>query len=98
MSQRLPLYALSEFSRPKPTAHSLIWASRSPQSFNPGEPTTRTFLAWQYVGAGRVVYLAAPVTYQLRYRQGDLFHHRFWASSSGGRWRASWRRVRRPSA
>jgi hypothetical protein len=24
------------------------------------------------------VYLSAPVTYQLRYRQGDTFHHRFW--------------------
>ena len=25
-----------------------------------------------------MVYLAAPITYQLRYRQGDTFHHRFW--------------------
>jgi hypothetical protein len=78
MSERLPVYGLSEFSKPKPTAHSLIWASVSKNSFNPGETSTRSFLSWQYVGAGRVVYLAAPVTYQLRYRQGDLFHHRFW--------------------
>lgn len=78
MSERLPIYALSEFSKPKPTTHSLIWASLSKTSFNPGEPSTRSFLSWQYVGAGRVVYFAAPVTYQLRYRQGDTFHHRFW--------------------
>ena len=78
MSERLPIYAMSEFSKPKPTTHSLIWASVNKTSFNATEPTTRSFLAWQYVGAGRVVYLAAPVTYQLRYRQGDTFHHRFW--------------------
>ena len=78
MSERLPIYALSEFSKPKPTTHSLIWASMNKNSFNPGEASTRSFLAWQYVGAGRVVYVAAPVTYQLRYRQGDTFHHRFW--------------------
>ncbi|MCI0746161.1 MAG: hypothetical protein L0Y58_12215 [Verrucomicrobia subdivision 3 bacterium] len=78
MSQRLPIYAMSPFSKPKPTTHSLIWASLNKTSFNPADPTTRSFLAWHYVGAGRVVYLAAPVTYQLRYRQGDTFHHRFW--------------------
>jgi hypothetical protein len=78
MSERLPIYALSEFSRPKPTTHSLIWASMNKTGFNPADPSTRSFLAWQYVGAGRVVYVAAPVTYQLRYRQGDTFHHRFW--------------------
>jgi hypothetical protein len=78
MSERLPIYAISEFSKPKPTTHSLIWASMSKTSFNPADASTRSFLSWQYVGAGRVVYLAAPVTYQLRYRQGDTFHHRFW--------------------
>ena len=25
-----------------------------------------------------MVYIAAPVTYQLRYGIGDLYHHRFW--------------------
>ena len=71
-------YSLSEFSKPKPTTHSLIWAGRSKTSFDPGDASTRSFLAWHNVGAGRVVYLAAPLTYQLRYRQGDAFHHRFW--------------------
>jgi hypothetical protein len=78
MSERLPVYALSEFSKPKPTTHSLIWASASKQGFDPSHELTRSFLAWHYVGAGRVVYIAAPITYQLRYRQGDTFHHRFW--------------------
>jgi hypothetical protein len=78
MSERAPIYALSQFSKPKPTTHSLIWASLSKKEFNPAEKSTRAFLAWHYIGAGRVVYLAAPVTYQLRYRQGDTFHHRFW--------------------
>jgi hypothetical protein len=78
MSERLPIYGLSEFSRPKPTTHSLVWASASKSGFNPADSGTRSFLAWHYVGAGRVVYIAAPVTYQLRYRQGDTFHHRFW--------------------
>jgi hypothetical protein len=78
MSERLPVYTMSEFSKPKPTTHSLIWASLSKTGFNPGDANTRSFLAWQYVGAGRVVYVAAPITYQLRYRQGDTFHHRFW--------------------
>jgi hypothetical protein len=36
------------------------------------------FLAWPDYGRGRVVYLGAPLTYQLRYRQGDRYHHRFW--------------------
>jgi hypothetical protein len=78
MSERLPVYAMSEFSKPKPTTHSLIWASLNKSGFNPSDSNTRSFLAWQYVGAGRVVYIAAPVTYQLRYRQGDTFHYRFW--------------------
>jgi hypothetical protein len=78
MSERAPIYALSEFSKPKPTTHSLIWASANKNGFDPSHEYTRAFLAWHYVGAGRVVYLAAPVTYQLRYRQGDTFHHRFW--------------------
>jgi hypothetical protein len=77
-SERLPIYCLSEYSKPKPTAQSLIWASTSRTGFNPADEGTRSFLSWHYVGAGRVVSIAAPVTYQLRYRQGDTFHYRFW--------------------
>ena len=78
MAERTPIYSLSEFSKPKPTTHSLIWAGKQKAALSSGDAWTRSFLAWHYVGAGRVVYLAAPLTYQLRYRQGDVFHNRFW--------------------
>jgi hypothetical protein len=71
-STRLPVYNLSPISRAKPTSHVLISAAAE-QGADP-----RAFLSWQYVGLGRVVYLAAPITYQLRYGVGDLYHHRFW--------------------
>jgi hypothetical protein len=78
MSERVPLYGLSEFSKPKSTTHTLIWTSKEKSGFDPRDASTRSFLSWHFVGAGRVVYLAAPLTYQLRYREGDTFHHRFW--------------------
>ena len=78
MSQRLPLYNLSDFSKPKPTSHVLIGASQRRSSGTEATRTDPAFLSWHFVGRGRVVYIAAPMTYQLRYRQGDLFHHRFW--------------------
>jgi len=73
ISARLPVYSLSPTSRPKPTAHVLISAIAPDQSSD-----QRAFLSWQYVGLGRVIYIAAPVTYELRYGVGDLYHHRFW--------------------
>ncbi len=78
----LPIYFLSEYSRPKPTAESLIAVqSRDPAfSLESGEDGTpaHSLLTWHQVGAGRVVYLASPATYRLRFRHGDRFHHRFW--------------------
>jgi hypothetical protein len=73
MSAKLPIYNLSSISKPKPTAHVLI-AATTPRRSTEEE----AFLSWQYVGLGRVIYVAAPVTYQLRYENGDLYHHRFW--------------------
>ena len=73
MSAKLPIYNLSSISKPKPTAHVLI-AATTPRRSTEEE----AFLSWQYVGLGRVIYVAAPVTYQLRYQNGDLYHHRFW--------------------
>jgi hypothetical protein len=35
-------------------------------------------LCWQPVGRGRVVYLASPETYRLRFLRGDRLHYRFW--------------------
>ncbi|MGA2541520.1 MAG: hypothetical protein ABSG78_08135 [Verrucomicrobiota bacterium] len=73
MSAKLPIYNLSPVSKPKPTAHVLIAATTPRLS---GQE--QAFLSWQYIGLGRVIYLAAPVTWQLRYQNGDLYHHRFW--------------------
>jgi len=73
MSTKLPIYNLSSVAKPKPTAHVLISATTPRRSTE-----EEAFLSWQYVGLGRVVYLSAPVTYQLRYQNGDLYHHRFW--------------------
>jgi hypothetical protein len=77
---RNPLEWLSEYSRPKPTARTLINATSSLDE-QPGQQPEReepAFLCWQRVGAGRVVYLSAPSTYVLRFREGDRLHHRFW--------------------
>jgi hypothetical protein len=78
MSAKLPVYNLSKISKPKPTSHVLIAAApiRGAAPNLAGEQNA--FLSWQYVGAGRVIYIAAPITYQLRYRNGDGHHHRFW--------------------
>lgn len=80
--ERFPVYTLSEFCRPKATAHTLLAALP-----NGAGAVTRdgkagavdyAMLSWQRVGAGRVAYLAAPETYRLRFRRGDRMHHRFW--------------------
>ena len=73
LSEKLPIYNLSEISRPKPTSHVLIAAVAPGAGSEP-----RAFLSWQYIGLGKVIYLAAPISYELRYQKGDLYHHRFW--------------------
>ncbi len=78
MTDRLPLYSLSSVSQLKPTGHSLIAAHPADDTaYRAGRPLL-SYLSWQYVGRGRVVYLAAPTSYQLRYLKGDRYHHRFW--------------------
>ena len=77
LTQKLPLYSLSIHSQPKVNAHTLIAASLRAGSDRDGQ-SQRAFLCWQHYGRGRVVYLAAPVSYQLRLRRGDQYHHRFW--------------------
>jgi hypothetical protein len=78
MSRRLPIYSLSDYSKLKPTGHSLLSASEMNRQTRPRGEALRSYLSWHYVGRGRVVYLAAPISYQLRYRIGDRHHHRFW--------------------
>jgi hypothetical protein len=80
--ERFPVYGLSDYSRPKSTARTLIEAVGGAAGAvtaqdNRGE-VEHAFLCWQRVGAGRVAFLAAPDTYRLRWRRGDRMHHRFW--------------------
>lgn len=85
MSSSLPIYFLSSYHRPKPASQVLLNAAPIDGSDTSGGPPA--FLNWQQVGAGRVVYISSPSTYQLRMRNGDKFHHRFWGQLV--RWIAS---------
>jgi hypothetical protein len=79
--ERFPVYALSDYSRPKDTARTLLSAVSDAAGDVTAEDNGKAehaFLCWQRVGAGRVVYLAAPETYRLRWRGTDEMHHRFW--------------------
>ena len=78
---RQPVHWLSEYSRPKSTARTLIRAvaeSAAEVSNDQPDASAPAFLCWQRAGAGRVVYISAPVTYVLRLLEGDRMHHRFW--------------------
>ncbi len=75
------MYGLSEYSRPKPTARTLLAADSDTAggvTADGARDAGHAFLCWQRVGAGRVAYLAAPETYRLRWRRSDEMHHRFW--------------------
>jgi hypothetical protein len=74
MTRQLPIYSLSQFCAPKPTARTLINAVSQAASGK----DDKAFLCWQMVGRGRIVYLAAPAVYQLRMKYGDRYHYRFW--------------------
>jgi hypothetical protein len=81
--ERQPVYSLSNYSRPKSTARTLIEAvtgttGEVEAASGVGNEVERAFLCWHRVGAGRVAYLAAPDTYKLRFQIGDRMHHRFW--------------------
>ncbi len=75
--EQLPIYDVSPYSYPKPTSHVLIGAAPRALGQRPRRPN-HAFLCWQNYGRGRVVYLSAPATHRLRFRQGDRYHHRFW--------------------
>jgi hypothetical protein len=71
-----PLPWLSEYRRPKPTAHTLLQAVDVQRTNARVEPAA--VLCWQAIGRGRVVYFSAPDSYRLRARHGDRYHHAFW--------------------
>jgi hypothetical protein len=78
INRNSPLYSLSAYRHARPTARTLIAAvprSRSDAKF---DGKSSSLLCWQPVGRGRVVYLASPETYRLRFLRGDRLHYRFW--------------------
>ncbi|MFG0290919.1 MAG: hypothetical protein ACF8CQ_22300, partial [Rhodopirellula sp. JB044] len=89
MSGPAPGY-LSPFHAAKPTASvlaSLSDVNQISSSLTVGDvadsDNNRTNLrpAWlsvHRVGSGQVAYLSSPISYRLRIRAGDKYHHRFW--------------------
>ena len=76
VNQFTPLHDVSRWRKPKPAAQNLIAAV--PRGAEVDDAEDSSFLCWQRVGRGRVVYLAGPDTYRLRFLRGDLYHFRFW--------------------
>ncbi len=81
--ERHRVFALSNYSRPKSTARTLIEAVTDAagevnSKADGADEVEHAFLCWHRLGAGRVAYLAAPDTYKLRWQTGDRMHHRFW--------------------
>lgn len=80
--ERFTVYGLSEYSRPKSTARTLLSAvpegAGEISAEGDAADAGHAFLCWQRIGAGRVAYLAAAESWRLRFRKGDEMHHRFW--------------------
>jgi hypothetical protein len=78
INQFAPLHEVSPWRLPRPSATTLI--SAVPKGALDKDHSTKTsaFLCWQPVGRGRVVYLAGPETFRLRFLRGDRLHYRFW--------------------
>ena len=77
-----PITWLSEYSTPRPSARRLmdiVPIDDAGNADDSNENEAPVWVCWQQLGAGRVVYLSAPDSYRLRYRRGDVLHHRFWA-------------------
>ncbi|MBI1310887.1 hypothetical protein GC176_06225 [bacterium] len=73
-----PLHEVSPWRKPLPTAHSLIAAVPRDSLDEEEAAKSSSFLCWQPVGKGKVIYLSGPDTYRLRFLRGDRLHYRFW--------------------
>jgi|GEM_PF-784834 len=73
-----PLHKVSTWRKPKPTARNLIAAVPRQAMSVESSWQNSTFLCWQPIGRGRVVYLSGPDSYRLRFLRGDQLHYRFW--------------------
>ena len=78
INQFVPLHEVSPWRLPRPSATTLISAVPKGTLDKEHAVKTSAFLCWQPVGRGRVVYLAGPDTYRLRFLRGDRLHYRFW--------------------
>lgn len=73
-----PLPQVSSWRKPRPTAHSLLAAVPRHERNQDAALEHSSFLCWQPIGRGRVMYLAGPESYRLRLLRGDRLHYRFW--------------------
>ena len=75
-SSRATLGYLSPWNAPRDSARVL--AALQSDTVDADSSESAAWLCWHRVGAGQVVYLTAPSAYKLRFRAGDIYHHRFW--------------------
>lgn len=78
VNQFAPLNEVSPWRLPRPSATTLISAVPKGTLDEAQAAATSSFLCWQPVGRGRVIYLSGPETFRLRFLRGDLLHYRFW--------------------
>lgn len=78
INRNSPMSWLSDYRLARPAARTLISAMPLADAAGNSDPSQYALLCWQPVGRGRVVYLASPQTYRLRYMRGDRLHYRFW--------------------
>lgn len=78
INRNSPVHSVSSYRRPRPTARTLISAVSRASLDVEQDAAQSALLCWQPVGRGRVVYLASPETYRLRFLHGDRLHYRFW--------------------
>ncbi len=70
LAYALPLLAPEFMRRPVPTAEELERRRQFEKD--------HALIVTQPAGAGRVLFMAFDETWRFRYREGDLWHHKFW--------------------
>ncbi|MGV3486176.1 MAG: hypothetical protein ACO1RT_17290 [Planctomycetaceae bacterium] len=80
VNQFSPLDQVSRWRTPVPSAQSLISVVPRNQTLDESDPrlTASSFLCWQPVGRGRIIYFSGADTYRLRFLRGDRLHYRLW--------------------
>ncbi len=78
VNQFAPLHDVSPWRLPRPSATTLIAAVPKGTLDEAHAAATSSFLCWQPVGRGRIIYFSGPETFRLRFLRGDMLHYRFW--------------------